>query len=159
MSAESMSATLPSRVRAGRCARTAAMLTLVIAADAHALFILNQPWVKPGARNSEGYMVLTSTEGAMLVGVTSPLAKQVSLRGARGRVLAALSLPAGVAIALRPGADRIVLIGLTRALKPGDRVALTLQVEMANGDRAEIAVNAEVRTRSPYDAERGAHRH
>ena len=49
--------------------------------DAHALFIVNQPWVKPGMRNTEAYMALTSTEGATLIGVRSSIAAQVSLRG------------------------------------------------------------------------------
>jgi copper(I)-binding protein len=75
--------------------------------------------------------------------------------GARARV----ALPAGVVVALRPGAERIVLTGLVHALKPGERVPLTLQIETAAGAREEIAVDAEVRTESPFDAERRAHRH
>jgi periplasmic copper chaperone A len=147
----------------GRSASVVALVGLLAGAafDAHALFIVNQPWVKPGARSTEGYMVLTSTEGAMLVGVRSSIAAQVSLRGsgARRRARAAVALPAGVAVALRPGGDRIVLTGLARALKPGERVPLTLQIETAAGGREEIAVDAEVRTESPFDAERRAHSH
>jgi copper(I)-binding protein len=132
-----------------------------VAFDAHALFIVNQPWVKPGARSTEAYMVLTSTEGATLVGVSSPIAAQVSLRGpgTRRRARAALALPAGIAVALRPGAHRVVLTGLAHALKAGERVPLTLQIETAAGGREEIAVDAEVRTESPFDAERRGHRH
>jgi periplasmic copper chaperone A len=70
-----------------------------------------------------------------------------------------LPLPAGAAIALRPGADRIVLTGLTRVLKPGERVVLMLEVETATGAREGIEVAAEVRSESPLDAERRAHRH
>jgi len=83
--------------------------------DANALFIVNQPWVKPGTRSTEAYMVLTSTEGATLIGVRSSIAARVSLRGAGAHrpARAALALPAGAAVALRPGADRIVLTGLT----------------------------------------------
>jgi copper(I)-binding protein len=129
--------------------------------DAHALFIVNQPWVKPGTRNTEGYMILTSTEGATLVGVRSSIAVRVSLRGpdGHGRVRASVALPAGAAVALRPGAERIVLTGLAHALKPGDRVPLTLQIETVAGVREEIAVDAEVRTEWPFGAERRAHRH
>jgi copper(I)-binding protein len=129
--------------------------------DAHALFIVNQPWVKPGARSTEAYMVLTSTEGATLIGVRSSIAARVSLRGAgaHGPARAALALPAGAAVALRPGADRIVLTGLAHALKPGERVPLTLQIETAAGALEEVTVAAEVRTESPFDAERRAHRH
>jgi len=129
--------------------------------DAHALFIVSQPWVKPGTRNSEAYMELTSTEGATLVGVRSSIAARVWLRGSgrQGAALGALPLPAGAVIALRPGADRIVLTGLKRALKRGERVVFTLEIETAPGNREEIAVTAEVRSESPFDAERRAHHH
>jgi copper(I)-binding protein len=146
----------------GRSMSVVAFALIVGAAfDAHALFIVNQPWVKPGTRNTEAYMVLTSTEGATLIGVRSSIAAQVSLRGPglRGRARQGLPLPAGAAIALRPGADRIVLTGLTRVLKPGERVVLMLEVETATGAREGIEVAAEVRSESPLDAERRAHRH
>jgi hypothetical protein len=131
------------------------------APDSQSLFIVNQPWVKPGVRATEAYMNLTSTEGATLIGVRSPIAAQAALRGpgAHGRVRAFLALPAGSAVALRPGSDHVALTGLARALKPGERVALTLLVETAAGMRQEIAIDAEVRNESPLDAERHAHRH
>ena len=133
----------------------------VAAPDAHALFIVNQPWVKPGVRATEAYMSLTSTEGATLIGVRSPIAAQVALRGpgAHGSARPLLALPAGSVVVLRPGADRIALTGLAYALKLGARVPLTLLVETEAGVRQEIAVDAEVRNESPLDAERRAHRH
>jgi len=147
----------------GRSISVVAIAAILVGAafDADALFIVNQPWVKPGTRTTEAYMVLTSTEGATLIGVRSSIAAQVSLRGPglRGRARKGLRLPAGAAIALRPGADRIVLTGLTRALKPGERVVLMLEVETATGAREGIEVAAEVRSESPLDAERRAHRH
>src|SRR5438132_1998307 len=124
----------------GRSAGVVAFVGFLASAafDAHALFIVNQPWVKPGTRNTEAYMVLTSTEGATLIGVRSSIAAQVSLRGPglRGRARKGLPLAAGAPIALTPGADRLVLTGLTRALKPGERVVLTVQDEPATRTRA-----------------------
>jgi periplasmic copper chaperone A len=128
--------------------------------SAYALFIVNQPWVKPGIRTTEAYMVLTSTEGATLVGVHSAVASGASLRGAGpkgGRAPRALPLPAGEPVPLRPGAQHIALTGLKRALKLGERVALTLTIATATGAREEIAVDAEVRNESPLAAERRAH--
>jgi copper(I)-binding protein len=154
-----------SRTRRGRVriAVVATTVSLVLGAtDTQALFIVNQPWVKPGVRASEAYMVLDSTEGAALLGARSPVAARVSLRGpgpggdsARTRV----ELPAGVEVKLRPGAERIVLSGLTRTLRLGERVALTLTIETLTGGRQEILVDAEVRKESPLDAERKTHRH
>jgi copper(I)-binding protein len=136
--------------------------TLAVASpDAQALFIVNQPWVKPGTRATEAYMILTSTDGATLIGVRSPIAAQAVLRGpqSRGQPLASLPLPAGSAIALRPNAERVALTGLARALKLGERVPLTLVIETSAGRREEIAVDAEVRAESPLDAERAHHHH
>ena len=62
-------------------------------------------------------------------------------------------------MSLRPGAERIEISGLARPLKLGDRVALTLTIETADGARRDIAVSAEVRSESPVDAELRAHRH
>jgi hypothetical protein len=145
-----------------RVARVALCSALALpGTNADALFIVNQPWVKPATRSSEAYMVLTSTEGAALIGVRSPIAARASLivPGSGGEhVSAALKLPPGTAIALRPGANRIALTGLSRPLKLGERVALTLTIETAAGAREDIAVDAEVRRESPLDAERRAHR-
>ena len=123
----------------------------VTAFDAHALFIVNQPWVKPGTRNAEGYMIFTSTEGATPIGVRPSIAVRVSLRGSggHGRARASVTLPAGTAAALRPGAERIVLTGLAHALKPGDRVPRTLQIETAAGGREEFAFEPKCEPRGP----------
>jgi copper(I)-binding protein len=150
----------------GRLATTVAAIALataviVAAPEAQALFVVNQPWVKPGTHASEAYMILTSTEGATLIGVHSAIAAQAALRGpgTPGRARASLPLPAGASVALRPRANRIALTGLVHALRLGERVPLTLLVETAPGVNEEIAVDAEVRSESPLDAERDAHHH
>jgi hypothetical protein len=132
------------------------------AGRSHALFIVNQPWVKPGIGTTEAYMVLESTDGATLLDARSPVAARVTLRGpgpGGDRARTSLELPAGVTITLHPGGERMVLSGLTRALKLGERVPLTLTIETGAGGRLEILVDAEVRKESPLDAERRAHRH
>lgn len=127
---------------------------------AYGLFTVNQPWARPGATTSEAYMVLTSSEGATLVAVRSSLAARAALRSPRpARIVASLALPAGRPISLGPAGTHIVLRGLVRTLKLGDRVPLTLVFETAAGARQEIGVDAEVRNESPVDAELRAHRH
>jgi copper(I)-binding protein len=74
-------------------------------------------------------------------------------------VTGGLALPAKSEVALAPGHDRLALAGLTRTLKIGDRVNITLVVRDDKGTVQEIAVNAEVRHRSPVDDERRAHHH
>jgi len=138
----------------------AAALTIT---DAHAIFIVNQPWVRVAAngKSAEAYMDLTSTEGATLVGARSVDAGIVAIhtRGKPPAPKRELALPAGSMIQLSPGGHRLAMRSLTRPLKLGDRVALTLTIQAADGKQQEIPVNAEVRRRSPIEDELRAHRH
>ena len=127
--------------------------------EAYGLISVNQPWIKPGSTTTEAYMVLTSTDGARLVAVRCGLTAHAVMQvGRHGRRLASLMLPAGKPVSLRPGRERIVLLGLARPLILGDRVPLTLVLEVA-GARQQVAVDAEVRNESPVEAELRAHRH
>jgi len=127
------------------------------ASAAQGVFTVNQPWVKPGVRSTEAYMVLTSSEAASLLGVRSSVAGEARLRGPESTAVPALPLPAGRSVSLRPGGARITLERLVRPLKLRDRVALTLIVETGDGVRREIPVDAEVRNDSPVEAELRAH--
>src|SRR2546423_13685640 len=98
----------------------------LLAADVDALFIVNQPWVRPArvAQTTQAYMNLTSTEGATLVGARSRAARHISLRSGRSTRSAALSLPANAEVALLPGHDHLTLAALTRTLSVGDRLEI-----------------------------------
>jgi copper(I)-binding protein len=141
------------------CGLAAALLP----ATAAAVFIVSEPWVRPsaGGAMTEAYMVLTSTEGATLVGARSDAASAVVIyaAGKRAAGIVRLPLPPGEEVRLGPDGLRLGLSGLVRSLKPGDRVALTLTIESADGARQEIPVNAGVHLRSPIDEEKRAHRH
>ncbi len=139
------------------------LVATIMAAPANALFIVNQPWVRPAqvAQTTEAYMDLTSTEGAKLVGVRTDVAATAAIRhpGKAVIVTSKLTLPPQTLVALAPGQYRIALSQLVRTLKLGDRLNLTLTIEQDDGSRQEIEVNAEVRLRSPIDDERRAHEH
>jgi periplasmic copper chaperone A len=130
--------------------------------DAHAIFVVNQPWLRPAAKGgpTEVYMDLTSTEGAVLVAVRTEAAANAAIRApGSARSVARLALPAGKLIRLAPGAYRIGLDRLVRTIALGDRVAFTLTIETLDGSRQEIGVDAEARRRSPLDDERRTHSH
>jgi len=134
---------------------------MLIAAKAQAMFIVNQPWVKPAARGAatEVYMDLTSSDGATLVGVATDVATAVSLRGpGSSRSAKSVVLPPQTLVALKPGGYRIALDRVVRALRLGDRVMLTLTIQATDGTQQAIPVNAEVRLRSPLEEER-THKH
>ena len=134
-----------------------------LAANAVALFIVTEPWVRvaPNARSAEAYMQLKSTEGATVVGVRSDVVANVTIRppGETRAAVGQIPLPAGVTVMLAPGAYRLVLPTLDRPLKLGDRVPFVLTIEAADGGRQEVPVNAEVRRRSPTDDHKIPHRH
>jgi copper(I)-binding protein len=106
-------------------------------------------------------MNLTSRDGATLVGAASAVAGSVAIRapGKAAGNLERLPLPAQSVVALAPGGYRLLLGGLVRTLKVGDRVQLTLTIESADGSRQDVDVNAEVRLHSPIDDEIRAHKH
>jgi len=56
------------------------------------------------------------------------------------RPVAALELPAGQPVQLKPGGYHIMLMGMKRALKAGDRVAVTLTLENAGKQSATAVV-------------------
>ena len=130
--------------------------------DALAIFIATEPWAKPVSRgqSTEAYMELTSTEGATLVGVRCETASRIEIRAPDStRPLAELPLPPGKKLLLAPKAYRFVLRNVGRSLKLGDRVPMVLIVQATDGSRQEIALEAEVRLRSPTDDHLRAHQH
>lgn len=139
------------------------LATTMAAPPANAVFVVNQPWVRPAqvAQTTEAYMDLTSTEGAKLVSVRTDAAKAATIRapGKSATASPRVVLPPGTLVSLAPGQYRIALIQLLRTLKLGDRVELTLTIEREDGARQDVAVNAEVRQRSPIDDERRGHAH
>ncbi|SRR5260370_15873312 len=152
------------RLITSRRVAAACALSLGLSAQhASALFVVNQPWVRPAQSTqvTEAYMNLTSTEGATLVGAVSAAAGSVAIRapGKPAGDLARLPLPAQSLVALGPGGYHLVLRRLMGTLKVGDRVQITLTIENADGSRQDIGVNAEVRLRSPIDDEMRAHKH
>jgi copper(I)-binding protein len=133
------------------------------ATGARALTVVNQPWVRPaGAGHStEAFMNLTSTEGATLIAARTEIAAATTLHrpGSDARAAVELALPARAIVELGPGSYRFSLRRLSKTIKLGDVVAMTLTIRGADGVRQDIAVGAVARLRSPVDDERRAHHH
>jgi copper(I)-binding protein len=62
----------------------------------------------------------------------------------RMRQLEALRLPARTAVKLAPGGVHLMLVGVDRVLRPGERVRLTLKAITAAGQPLSVTVNAPV---------------
>jgi copper(I)-binding protein len=114
-----------------------------------------EPWVRgtvEGQTATAAYMTLKSVAAVRLVEVTSSLAARCSLHEMtmsgnvmRMRTLDVLPIPAGGTVALREGHDHLMLEGLKRPLRKGDRVPLTLTFVDAKGERQAVDVQALVR--------------
>lgn len=103
----------------------------------------------PNGRDVTGcYVSLTSSTNDRLLSVSSPAAAtaQVHEMKTEGGVMMmaelkeGLPLPAGEAVALKPGGNHIMLIGVTAPLKAGDTVPLTLTFEHAVPQNVQAGV-------------------
>jgi len=96
-------------------------------------------WARAGMKdgNSAAYMLLQNGTSAddELIGVSSDVAQAVELHLSQMKAdgtmemiqQQSIALPAGKAVELKPGSYHVMLIGLTRDLKAGDEISLTLK--------------------------------
>jgi periplasmic copper chaperone A len=89
-----------------------------------------------------------------VVAVSSPLATDVEIHEMKMedgvmkmRAVDALPLPAGQAVALKPGSYHVMLMGLKSPIKAGDAVPLTLTVEGADKQRSTVEIKAQARSK------------
>lgn len=101
-----------------------------------------------GAQTGAAYLTVEAAAGDRVTGVSTPLAGKAELhemKEANGIMtmhpLAALDLPAGKPVILKPGAVHIMLRELKRPLRPGDHFPLTL--DFAKAGEREVNVTVE----------------
>lgn len=71
----------------------------------------------------------TGTTGDVLTSVRTPLAQQAQIVSATGAPVDRLAVPGATIFRLGPGGPYVLLSGLTRELRPGDTVIVTLTFE------------------------------
>jgi copper(I)-binding protein len=109
------------------------------------------PWSRPAGAGMTGVGYLTlmnhGRAPAVLTGAESPAAARVEIHDAsmaggvmRMEKTPQVIVPAGGAVAFSPGGRHLMLIGLKAALKPGDRVPLTLTFADGRRLKTELAV-------------------
>ena len=129
-------------------------------------------WVRtavPGQKASGAFMTLTAKADLQLVGVSSPVAgvgevHEMKMTGdiMQMRAVPSLALPAGKAVALRPGGFHIMLLDLKTALPKDTTVPLTLLFKDAKGGQSKLelmvsvsvappAAKADIRTAAPMN--------
>lgn len=98
---------------------------------------------RPGAAY---FRVEAPRRGVRLQRVESPRAARAEMHDLGMQPIAELILPAGEEVAFAPGGRHVMLFGLDPALRPGERIPLTL----AFAGAAPVTADAEVR--APGDA-------
>lgn len=107
-------------------------------------------WVRLSPTQLSGaFMVLSNptNKAIKVVGVESPIATKaeihqtMTMNSSQGeatgmRPVAALEIPAGGKVELRPGSYHIMLIGLKQTLKEGQKVRITLKLD--GGQRLSV---------------------
>ena len=147
--------------------RTAAAALALTSFAAFAQTTVTDPWVRSTVAPQKAtglYAQITSAQGGRLVSVTSPMAGVVEIHEMkmdgdvmRMRAVPDLALPAGKAVALKPGGFHVMLMDLKQPLKAGDSVPVTLVVEGADKKRETIDIKAAVRAAAPAPAHEHKH--
>lgn len=127
---------------------------------------VERPWSRatpPGATAAVGYLEFRNDGNAddRLVSASSPAAPDVRVHEMKVEngvmtmrpLGGGLPIPAGEAVALKPGGRHLMLVGLKQPLKAGDEVPLTLTFEKAG--TVDVALEIE-RPGSPGPGGRGA---
>lgn len=126
-------------------------------------------WARASVQGQSGtgaFMKLTAREPLSLVGASTPVAgtaevHEMKMEGdvMRMRAIAALELPAGKAVELKPGGHHIMLMDLKAPLKPGTQVPVTLLLRDAKGETRRLELSVPVLTAAPAGAAHGTHKH
>lgn len=149
-------------VSAARIALVACGLSLIVGsgsalaqASAPSVLQVQDAWVRATTKGQQAtgmFATLTAPQGATLVGASSPVAGTVEVHEMkmdgnvmRMRAVPQLPLPAGQAVALKPGSYHVMLMNLKQALPAGGTVPVTLLVEDAQKKRQQVELKVPVR--------------
>jgi copper(I)-binding protein len=132
---------------------------LLVSLSAQAQVKVDDAWVRATVapqKATGAFMQLTATKPVKVVAASSPVAAVVEIHEMKMdggvmkmRAVDALPLPAGQAVALKPGSYHVMLMGLKNPIKAGETVPLTLTVEGEDGKRTAVEIKAEARSATP----------
>ena len=125
---------------------------LFVSLTAQAQVTVDDPWVRATVapqKATGAFMQLTSAKPVKVVAASSPAAAVVEIHEMKMdggvmkmRAVDALALPAGQAVALKPGSYHVMLMGLKAPISAGETVPLTLTVEGEDKQRSTVEVKA-----------------
>ena len=143
---------------------------------AHAQVAIQDAWARPSVQGQQAtgaFMKLTAKERLQLLSVSTPVAgvaevHEMKMEGdvMKMRAVAALDLPAGQTVELKPGGYHVMLMDLKTPLLKDTTVPLTLVFKDAKGAqiKQEIALPIAIRapgasTNMPAGMDHSQHKH
>jgi periplasmic copper chaperone A len=144
--------------------RTLALVTLAAAPWlAAAQTTVTEAWVRGTVEGQGGtglYARIVSQQGGRLVALRTPVAQRAEIHEMvmKGDVMQmrqlpkGLELPAGQPVLLAPGGLHGMLIGLPKALSPGQTVPVTFVIEGKDKKRQTLELQVPVQMRAPAPA-------
>jgi periplasmic copper chaperone A len=139
---------------------TLVLATLLLAAAFPAIaqstsIQIEKPWARAtpgGAKTGAAYMTIENKSGApdRLTGASSDVAKTLQIHEMKvvngimkmREISGGLRVPAGGSVTLKPGGYHVMLIGLNKPLKVGEKFPLTLVFEKAGKIVIEVPVQS-----------------
>ena len=147
-----------------------ALLLALASAPTLAQTSVQDPWVRgtvAGQKATGAFMQITSAQGGKLLAISSPAAgvaeiHEMKMEGSTMQMRAlpgGLDLPAGSAMALKPGGYHVMLLDLKAPLKAGDTVDLQLVVQGKDGKKETLSVKAPVKALATSAGGMADHKH
>ncbi|WP_180125147.1 copper chaperone PCu(A)C [Rhodoferax sp. BLA1] len=138
----------------------AALACVALSAIADGAIDVQDAWARAtvkGQMATGAFMTLTAKDGAKLVGAASPVAgvaqvHEMKMEGGlmkMNEVKGGLDLPAGKAVALKPGGYHIMLMDLKEQVVKDSTVPLTLTFKDAKGVESKLELKLPVATTAP----------
>ena len=127
--------------------RAFAIVCLFTATNTFAQVNVVLPWVRStpqGQKSVAVYMLLEAhrAKSVTLIFARSPLARHVEIR-AKNRPVRSLTIPAGTNLELKPGNPYLLMTGLKKRIRKGERVPVTLQFETDEPRKFSVDLNIE----------------
>ncbi|MBI3713202.1 MAG: copper chaperone PCu(A)C [Burkholderiales bacterium] len=130
-------------------------LSSICSATVNAQVTVKEAWIRATVAPQKvtgAFLQITSKQDAKLIAVSSNIADNVEIHSMemegdmmKMREIKDLPLPAGKTIELKPGGMHIMLFGLKKAVKEGEKIKLNLTVEDNKKQRQQVEVQATVK--------------
>ena len=148
----------------------AGLVALFCAATASADEVkVTEAWARataPGQDSASIQLVITSDKAGALIAGESGIAKTVEIHTMvmegnmmKMRAIEELLLPAKTAVSLGADGNHIMLIGLKKPLKAGEKVPFALTIKFANGSKTMVKAEALVKPLETTNNQGHEHHH